>query len=124
LKIERCRDGSVGFRAVVGWIQSLVKRPVLWLLWLPRMHDLMFSNPVEYQHLATRPTTNSYYTAQQDCEQEVSQFNLFPEFSMATRTLESRFEHLSVNDENDPNDGTKYQKSKVNTASTGGFLHC
>jgi aurora kinase len=32
---------------------------------------------------------------------------------MATRVLESRFEHLSVNDENDPTDGSKYQKSKV-----------
>src|SRR3954467_4670612 len=32
---------------------------------------------------------------------------------MATRTLESRFERMSVNDENDPGDGTKYQKSKV-----------
>lgn len=34
---------------------------------------------------------------------------------MATRTLESRFEHMSVNDEND--DGTRYLKSKVCTAS-------
>jgi hypothetical protein len=32
---------------------------------------------------------------------------------MATRTLESRFEHMSVNDENDPADGNKYQKTKV-----------
>ena len=32
---------------------------------------------------------------------------------MATRTLESRFERMSVNDENDPNDGSKYQKTKV-----------
>jgi aurora kinase len=32
---------------------------------------------------------------------------------MATRTLESRFEHMSVNDENDPIDGNKYQKTKV-----------
>jgi aurora kinase len=33
---------------------------------------------------------------------------------MATRGLESRFERLSVNDENDPGDGSKaYQKSKV-----------
>jgi hypothetical protein len=32
---------------------------------------------------------------------------------MATRTLESRFERMSVNDENDPGDGNKYQKSKV-----------
>jgi aurora kinase len=32
---------------------------------------------------------------------------------MATRTLESRFELMSVNDENDPGDGTKYQKPKV-----------
>jgi len=31
---------------------------------------------------------------------------------MATRVLESRFEHLSVNDENDPGEGSKY-KSKV-----------
>jgi aurora kinase len=32
---------------------------------------------------------------------------------MATRVLESRFERMSVNDENDPGDGMKYQKSKV-----------
>jgi aurora kinase len=32
---------------------------------------------------------------------------------MAARTLESRFERMSVNDENDPGDGSKYQKSKV-----------
>lgn len=32
---------------------------------------------------------------------------------MATRTIESRFERMSVNDENDPGDGSKYQKSKV-----------
>ncbi|KAK7746152.1 spindle assembly checkpoint kinase [Diatrype stigma] len=33
---------------------------------------------------------------------------------MAARTLEARFERMSVNDENDPGDGTKhYQKSKV-----------
>lgn len=34
---------------------------------------------------------------------------------MATRTLESRFEHMSVNDENDPGDGNKYPKSKVSS---------
>jgi hypothetical protein len=34
---------------------------------------------------------------------------------MATRILESRFEHMSVNDENDPGDGSKYQKPKVNS---------
>ena len=33
--------------------------------------------------------------------------------SMATRTLESRFERMSVNDENDIGDGSKYQKAKV-----------
>lgn len=33
---------------------------------------------------------------------------------MAARTLESRFERMSVNDENDPGDGSKhYQKTKV-----------
>lgn len=33
---------------------------------------------------------------------------------MATRTLESRLERMSVQDENDPADGTKhYSKSKV-----------
>ncbi len=32
---------------------------------------------------------------------------------MTTRVLESRFERMSVNDENDPGDGSKYQKSKV-----------
>jgi aurora kinase len=33
---------------------------------------------------------------------------------MATRALESRFERMSVNDENDPgNNGTHYYKSKV-----------
>ncbi|KAK3333524.1 kinase-like domain-containing protein [Cercophora scortea] len=37
---------------------------------------------------------------------------------MATRTIEARFERMSVNDENDPGDGTRlYQKPKT-TAST------
>jgi hypothetical protein len=38
---------------------------------------------------------------------------------MANRALESRFAQMSVNDENDPGDGSKaYLKSKVeNTAS-------
>ncbi|KAH8588958.1 kinase-like domain-containing protein [Bisporella sp. PMI_857] len=36
---------------------------------------------------------------------------------MATRTLESRFEHLSVNDENDAGDGSKYQRSKATSAT-------
>ncbi|KAF4637356.1 hypothetical protein G7Y89_g719 [Cudoniella acicularis] len=38
---------------------------------------------------------------------------------MATRVLESRFEHLSVNDENDPSDGGKYQKSKMSASNSG-----
>ena len=34
--------------------------------------------------------------------------------TMASRTLEQRFERMSVNDENDPGDGTRlYTKSKV-----------
>jgi len=38
---------------------------------------------------------------------------------MATRTLESRFERMSVNDENDPGDGSKtYLKSKVISQQT------
>jgi hypothetical protein len=37
-------------------------------------------------------------------------------FSMAARTLESRFERMSVNDENAPTDGAKYQKTKVSSA--------
>ncbi|RYP45376.1 hypothetical protein DL768_008266 [Monosporascus sp. mg162] len=38
---------------------------------------------------------------------------------MAARTLEARFERMSVNDENDPGDGSKpYQKSKVVTTTT------
>ncbi|TVY58779.1 Serine/threonine-protein kinase ark1 [Lachnellula cervina] len=36
---------------------------------------------------------------------------------MATRVLESRFEHLSVHDENDPGDGSKY-KSKMVASTT------
>ena len=37
---------------------------------------------------------------------------------MATRTLEARFEGLTVNDENDPGDGGKlYTKTKVAFAS-------
>ncbi|CZS93427.1 probable protein kinase Eg22 [Rhynchosporium agropyri] len=36
---------------------------------------------------------------------------------MTTRVLESRFERMSVNDENDPGDGSKYLKSKM-TSST------
>ncbi|KAJ5054528.1 uncharacterized protein L3040_000799 [Drepanopeziza brunnea f. sp. 'multigermtubi'] len=38
---------------------------------------------------------------------------------MSTRVLESRFERMSVNDENDPGDGNKYNmKSKVTTSTT------
>ncbi|KAG0647525.1 Serine threonine-kinase ark1 [Hyphodiscus hymeniophilus] len=36
---------------------------------------------------------------------------------MATRTLESRFERMSVNDENDPGDGSKYQKTKLSIST-------
>lgn len=36
-----------------------------------------------------------------------------PGVPMASRALESRFERMSVNDENDPGDGSKYLKSKV-----------
>ncbi|RDL38195.1 Threonine protein kinase [Venustampulla echinocandica] len=36
---------------------------------------------------------------------------------MATRALESRFEHLSVNDENEPLDGSKYLKSKMTNSA-------
>ncbi|PBP21542.1 threonine protein kinase [Diplocarpon rosae] len=36
---------------------------------------------------------------------------------MTTRALESRFERMSVNDENDAGDGSKYQKSKITTTS-------
>ncbi|KAK3313437.1 kinase-like domain-containing protein [Apodospora peruviana] len=46
---------------------------------------------------------------------------------MATRTLESRFERMSVNDENDPGDGQQsrlYQKSKaIATSSTTALSH-
>ena len=36
---------------------------------------------------------------------------------MATRTIEARFERMSVNDENDPlGDGSKMYKSKVRPA--------
>ena len=34
---------------------------------------------------------------------------------MATRTLEARFEHLTVNDENDP-DGTQLYQKKVGSS--------
>ncbi|KAK3357706.1 kinase-like domain-containing protein [Lasiosphaeria hispida] len=38
---------------------------------------------------------------------------------MATRTLESRFERMSVNDENDPGESQRvYQKSKTNVSTT------
>ncbi|KAK1756251.1 Serine/threonine-protein kinase ark1 [Echria macrotheca] len=37
---------------------------------------------------------------------------------MATRTLEARFEHLTVNDENDAGDTRIYQKSKIATGSS------
>jgi hypothetical protein len=38
---------------------------------------------------------------------------------MAARTIEARFERMSVNDENDPGDGTKlYSKAKVGSNST------
>ncbi|KAM0274986.1 hypothetical protein ACHAQH_007676 [Verticillium albo-atrum] len=36
---------------------------------------------------------------------------------MATRTLESRFEHMTVNDENDPGDGTKIYSKQQTVAS-------
>jgi len=37
---------------------------------------------------------------------------------MATRALEARFERMSVNDENDPGDGSRlYQKTKVGLPS-------
>lgn len=36
---------------------------------------------------------------------------------MASRTLEARFERMSVNDENDPGDGSKYQKSKITSTT-------
>ncbi|PBP27024.1 threonine protein kinase [Diplocarpon rosae] len=36
---------------------------------------------------------------------------------MTTRVLESRFERMSVNDENDAGEGSKYQKSKITTTS-------
>ena len=37
--------------------------------------------------------------------------------TMATRGLESRFERMSVNDENDPSDSSKpYSKTKVSTS--------
>ena len=42
---------------------------------------------------------------------------------MATRTLESRFERMSVNDENDPNDGSKYQKTKVGSPYLRNLFH-
>jgi len=42
---------------------------------------------------------------------------------MATRTLESRFERMSVNDENDPGDGNKYLKSKVFLQFSHNFCH-
>ena len=43
--------------------------------------------------------------------------------NMATRTLEARFEHLTVNDENDPGDGTQLYQKKVSVPppfETGG----
>jgi aurora kinase len=41
---------------------------------------------------------------------------------MATRTLETRFERMSVNDENDPGDGTKvYEKTKASCISRQRF---
>jgi hypothetical protein len=43
---------------------------------------------------------------------------------MATRTIEARFERMSVNDENDPlGDGSKlYSKSKVSSPSHRGVV--
>lgn len=39
---------------------------------------------------------------------------------MATKTLEARFEHLTVKDENDvPTSGSTMLKSKVRVATTG-----
>ncbi|OIW33941.1 kinase-like protein [Coniochaeta ligniaria NRRL 30616] len=43
---------------------------------------------------------------------------------MAARTLEARFEHLTVNDENDPGDGTQlYQKKTLATSTTKQLTH-
>ncbi len=43
----------------------------------------------------------------------MDEYRVLASIQMASRTLESRFERMSVNDENDPGDGSKYQKSKV-----------
>jgi hypothetical protein len=40
--------------------------------------------------------------------------------NMATRTLEARFEHLTVNDENDPGDGSRMYQKKVRLAHCNG----
>jgi hypothetical protein len=60
-------------------------------------------------------------TRQQDLENSAtkledlsSQSEIQPNIDMATKTLEARFEHLSVNDENEPaQNGSTMLKSKV-----------
>jgi aurora kinase len=39
-------------------------------------------------------------------------YSFFAILAMAARTLEARFEHLNVNDENDSGDGSRFQKTK------------
>lgn len=43
--------------------------------------------------------------------------------AMATRTIEARFERMSVNDENDPGDGTKHYSKKVCIVTSNGEVN-
>lgn len=72
----------------------------------------------ETRHLNTVHTNqqqNKGFLDESDCYSNhiCSNPELLATDIMATRALESRFEHLSVNDENEPVDGNKYMKSKV-----------
>jgi hypothetical protein len=52
--------------------------------------------------------------SQEDLEKFISQLAIEPNINMATKTLEARFEHLSVSDENDPTpNASTMLKSKV-----------
>lgn len=51
---------------------------------------------------------------EEELEDKFSKLAIEPDIEMATKTLEARFEHLSVNDENEPaQNGSTMLKSKV-----------
>lgn len=66
---------------------------------------------------ATKTTRDQDIEDSQKClQQSFSRSTIKPDIDMATKTLEARFEHLSVHDENEPaTSGSTMLKSKVGT---------